>query len=121
MDYNINLAREGGKTVAKILGTHVLDNNAATLTNCAVANVMLPLTLKAGEEARKADVWLLSTMMKEYKTYVPILFLYGKWWVRFSSQIYLERSDFEWAGNMLKDLCQRVTAGDHLTTDDSKN
>ncbi|KAK2831008.1 hypothetical protein FQN49_007089 [Arthroderma sp. PD_2] len=53
-------------------------------------------------------------MATEYETMMPIFFFQGSWWVRASAQIFLEVSDFEWAGKMLLDLCERVGHGEHL-------
>ena len=46
MAYTENLAREGGKRVASILGTNrVLENESKTLGRCAMVNVALPLAV----------------------------------------------------------------------------
>jgi len=107
------------------LGTEVLDNNTSTLTNCGVVNVLLPLTVglsespgkhkvKAGDEAMKAYLWMLKTLMEEYKTFIPVALLYDQWWVRLSAQIYLDMDDFVWAGKTLKELCDRVRNREYL-------
>ena len=49
--------------------------------------------------------------MEEYSTFIAIIF-YGKaWWVRLSAQVYLTIEDFEWAGKVLKEVCERVQKG----------
>jgi len=119
------LARAGGKAVANILGTEVLDNSTSTLTNCSVVNVLLPLTVglsevpgthkvMAGDEAMKAYLWMLKTLMEEYKTFIPVALLYDQWWVRLCAQIYLDMDDFVWAGKTLKELCDRVRNREYL-------
>jgi hypothetical protein len=51
---------------------------------------------------------LTKSLADTYKTWLPIID-YGGWiWVRLCAQIYLEVSDFEFAGNALKILCERI-------------
>ncbi|KAI1814402.1 PLP-dependent transferase [Poronia punctata] len=106
MQYIENLAREGGKLVAKILGTEVLDNQSKTLSRCAMTNV--PLPIEASLASTQVQDWMNRTMMQEYKTFVPLLVDGGKVWARLSAQVYLDLEDFEWAGHMLLELCNRV-------------
>ncbi|KAA8649459.1 hypothetical protein EYZ11_008091 [Aspergillus tanneri] len=111
--YCTNLAREGGRRVAEILGTTVLDNATHTHTDCCLVNVRLPiqagysvrLTWK-GEPATPTD-WMQKTLIEDYHTFLPVFPFQDEWWVRLSGQIYLEMSDFEWAGHTLVELCRR--------------
>lgn len=92
MDYCSNLSREGGKAVAKILGTEILDNSTNTLTDCCLVNILLPLEIgssemegffKINEDTKmKAYQWMTEILKDEYKTFIPIHFLNEKWWVR---------------------------------------
>jgi hercynylcysteine S-oxide lyase len=119
--YCKRLALEGGKKIAAILGTHILDNDAQTLTDCCMVNVLLPIGigLEPNEHpylvnpGYRANVtkWISETMVKEFKTFVAIFFFQGQWWARVSGQVYLDISDFEWTGEMLKKLCERVGKG----------
>ncbi|KAJ5550304.1 Pyridoxal phosphate-dependent transferase major region subdomain 1 [Penicillium sp. DV-2018c] len=114
-DYCIHLSRTGGQRVADILGTRILDNAAHTLTDCCMVNVLLPITkptsgedsLVRGLDASPTTVteWMQQTMINSYRTFMPVFPFQGSWWVRLSGQIYLEASDFEWAGWTLKELC----------------
>ncbi|ORY59643.1 pyridoxal phosphate-dependent transferase [Pseudomassariella vexata] len=52
-EYMQNLAREGGKRVAEILGTEVMENRKGTLTQCAMVNVALPFRINTS--ASKTD------------------------------------------------------------------
>jgi hercynylcysteine S-oxide lyase len=125
ISYSTNLAKEGGKAVAKILGTAVMDNSTETLTNCCLVNVRLPLTVSdvkvtgtntlTDENGTEANEWMLNTLMEEYKTFIPIYSFQGQWWARLSGQIYLDMEDFEWAGVVLKELCERVGNDEFLT------
>ncbi|OHE90798.1 hypothetical protein CORC01_13904 [Colletotrichum orchidophilum] len=124
IDYLHTLAKSGGKKIAAILGTFILDNKSETLTKCAMVNVALPMvtgpdaeTVSVGSdgtvvvpetEAGVVGSWVVSKLMDEYQTFLPIYRHDGRWFTRVSAQIYLDESDFEWTGNMLKDLCKRV-------------
>lgn len=117
-NYCTRLAQEGGKEVAKILGTRTLDNDAHTLSECFMVNILLPLswpTSGKGSIVKDGDFpgasvtdWMQRTMIKEYSTFMPVFPFQGSWWVRLSGQIYLERTDFEWAGWRLKELCEKL-------------
>jgi len=117
-EYTTALAKEGGRRVAQILGTEVLDNSRGTITNCAMVNVALPLWVGEGAEAERqaADTtfWMEQKVMKEYGTYIVIYTYKGRWWTRLSAQVYLDMDDFEFAGRVLKDVCQRVEKREHL-------
>ena len=120
MRYCADLAKAGGIAVAKALQTEVLDNGEGSLTKCCFANVRLPLKIgDAQGEVREGDAaaatqWLVVTMVADHHTFMAVVFYAGVWWVRLSGQIYLEAKDFEWAGQVLKGLCERVRKGDYL-------
>jgi len=122
--YSWEIARVGGKRVASILGTDVMDNETSTMTQCCFSNVRLPLTFAirgqstnnqgvfSPEEAGKIQKWLNATAVKDFDTYLQIAFHSGHMWVRLSGQIYLELRDFEWVGFRLQDLCERARKGE---------
>ena len=121
------LAREGGKKVAEILGTEVLDNESGSMSRCSMINVALPLVVQGGEgqgeegkataipESDKAAAtnWMLQRLVNEHKTFVALYVYRGRWWARLSAQVYLELEDFEWAGQVLKEVCERVAKGEY--------
>ncbi|KAJ5986009.1 hypothetical protein N7522_013205 [Penicillium canescens] len=116
--YCIQLSRKGGQRVAEILGTKILDNVSHSLTECCMVNILLPLTKPtsgdesmiktAGAPSITVTDWMQQTMIGRFKTFMPVFPFQGSWWVRLSGQIYLEESDFEWAGWTLKDLCKML-------------
>lgn len=120
------LAREGGKKAAAILGTKILDNEVQSMTRCSMVNVALPLAVEGADGAELADLpkipqdevqdvsnWILRTLVDEYKTFVALYIYGGRWWMRLSAQVYLEVDDFEFAGRTLKEVCERVAKGEY--------
>ena len=125
MEYCHKLAKEGGNTVAKILGTRIMDNSTGTLTkDSCLVNVLLPLEISPSKIAGKhcidpghgaiATEWMQEALIEDFNTFMPIYFFQGQWWTRLSAQIYLELSDFEWAGAALKAICERAGRGEFL-------
>ncbi len=121
LEYCYDLSRQGGELAARILSTEVLENEEGTFGNCCLRTVKLPLQLKDVQKvAGRKDigpavmVWLTATMVKEYHTFMALVFYNMAWWVRFSSQVYLELSDFEWGAKTLNELCSRVREGEFL-------
>lgn len=124
--YCTRLARDGGARVAALLGTEVLDNEAATLGRCFFANVRLPLSLAACEAQAQAkgvarDVvqakvkaWAAEVMVREYGGFQALVEYGGGWWARLSAMVYLEMADFEWGAGVLKKICERVERGEWL-------
>ncbi|KAI1432901.1 pyridoxal phosphate-dependent transferase [Xylaria sp. CBS 124048] len=110
-EYNQTLAREGGQVVARILGTEALDNKARSMSRCAMTNVALPIDVSL-LSAATLD-WMMRTMVKEYKTFIAMITHADRLWARLSAQVYLDLDDFEWAGRILLELCERVKKGEH--------
>ncbi|KAH8913083.1 PLP-dependent transferase [Coniochaeta sp. PMI_546] len=133
IEYQTTLAKEGGKKVAEILGTEVLENKTGTLTNCGMVNVALPLVIVDDADVGKAEMtddgylkvprksayalthWMLETMMSDYHTFIALGVFGNRWWARLSAQVYLDMDDFEWTGKTLKALCERAASLDMVT------
>ncbi|KAH8435091.1 uncharacterized protein LDX57_012720 [Aspergillus melleus] len=121
MGYCTQLAQDGGKLVADILGTRVLDNKTNTYTDCCMSTVLLPIELSTsspvtlpwkGHRVSVSD-WMQQTLIEDYQTYLPVFPFQERWWTRLSGQIYLEMSDFEWAGHTLVELCAKLKEALH--------
>jgi selenocysteine lyase/cysteine desulfurase len=118
IEYNTKLAKQGGQLVAKILGTEVMDNSTNTLTDCCLVNVRLPLIAGAEKLPGVSTVdplygdtalqWMERKLSDDHKTFIAIAFFQNQWWARLSGQIYLDVSDFEWAGQKLKEISERA-------------
>ncbi|KAI0429436.1 pyridoxal phosphate-dependent transferase [Xylaria sp. FL1042] len=115
MEYTHTLAREGGRIVARILGTQVLDNGPqSNMARCAMTNVALPIDVDIASITTQH--WIMRTMVEEYKTFIALIVHAGRLWARLSAQVYLDVEDFEWAGHTLLELCERVKRGEAGTT-----
>ncbi|POS69630.1 aminotransferase [Diaporthe helianthi] len=60
------------------------------------------------EDAQKVWSWMTKALVDDYQTFVPLFYHAGRFWARLSAQVYLDMDDFEWAGDILKSLCERV-------------
>lgn len=65
------------------------------------------------KDAQRAWSWMTKLLVDEYKTFLPIYLHDGRFWTRLSAQVYLDVDDFQWAGEMLKVLCERVAKRDY--------
>ncbi|KAG6811148.1 hypothetical protein H0H92_008766 [Tricholoma furcatifolium] len=107
--YCHNLAVEGGRCIAEILKTEVMEMSEAPQELIGtMVNVLLPLTniLPSPEVMRALDNKLF-----ERRAYAVIYYHNGSWWTRISAQVYnqlLEISDFEEFGNILIGLCEEL-------------
>ncbi|KXJ89061.1 pyridoxal phosphate-dependent transferase [Microdochium bolleyi] len=127
MAYTESLAREGGKKIAEILGTRVLDNASGTMSRCAMTNICLPIKIAQGtaggdgkhegsvpaEDVPEVLQWMARELLDTYNTFLPTYLFQGEIWTRASAQVYLELDDFEWAGNVLLKLVDRVQKGEY--------
>jgi hypothetical protein len=101
-----------------------MTNQTRTLNQCCFANIRLPLVFenegKADDTSRrfavrdllKIRIWLNEKGVREFDTYLQVNFCAGWLWVRLSAQIYLDLTDFEWIGGVLKGLCTRLNSGE---------
>lgn len=118
--YCEHISNEGGKKVADMLGTEIMENQDKTLTKCCMANVKLPLQIGEGSGQVKpsdtfaACAWMAQTLIREHNVFAPPFFHDGFLWIRFSGQIYVEMEDFVAAAVVYQELCRRVGEGEHI-------
>ncbi|KAJ5434925.1 Aminotransferase class V/Cysteine desulfurase [Penicillium cf. griseofulvum] len=129
--YIHRVANEGADAVAAALGTDVMQEpdlkpgQESRMRQCALTTVRLPiavapagkepgsfdhtpLVVLSEEEAPGAFSWIQTQLLDNHNTFLPV-FRHGPWlWTRLSGQTYLETSDFESIGVVLRDLCERV-------------
>lgn len=115
MSYNHDLAIRGGKAAASILGTCVLDLSDNLLT-ASMVNVQVPIIksrLGSNIDAwiSSAGPWFFTTLLSEFKTVIPVYSYNGNIWARFSAQIWLEVTDFEYGARALMELSNRINQG----------
>ena len=60
-------------------------------------------------EVQGAVKWVGEMLLHKYKTYVPVYRYGDALWARLSAQVYLERSDFEWIGDVLREVCDSIS------------
>ncbi|OCB85273.1 PLP-dependent transferase [Sanghuangporus baumii] len=101
-EYCRNLALAGGKRLAEILGTRLLDENGEFTAN--MVNVGLPLTAEGTLDVLSR----INAHLEEKNVNGKPYYHNGKWWVRCSTQIYNEMSDFEKLGKELAEVCKTI-------------
>ncbi|EPQ52603.1 PLP-dependent transferase [Gloeophyllum trabeum ATCC 11539] len=102
-EYCHQLALDGGKRLAEIIGTSVMENEKGELTANAV-NVELPL---AGVPATlEVDQFLKEQLLFEWHCYAAHYYHNGRWWTRCSAAVWLEVSDFEYLGKAFTEICK---------------
>lgn len=60
------------------------------------------------EDAHRVWSWMTKVLVDDYQTFIPLFYHDGRFWARLSAQVYLDMDDFEWAGDTLKLICERV-------------
>ena len=119
MGYCTDLAIKGGRKMADILQTDVMEE-AAQSKRCCFANVRLPVPLDGIPNERKEEVgmeiaqWIAQKLVSEYDTYFGIYVHAGSLWARLSAQIYVDLEDIERGAYALKDLCKRATRKEYV-------
>jgi selenocysteine lyase/cysteine desulfurase len=127
--YLETLAKEAADIVAEVLGTEVMQEpnlnpgEESQLRRCGMSTVRLPITtrvelargtdsavlLSPGEGGAVVD-WFQRRITERYGTFLPLVEHGGWLWVRLCAQVYLEKKDFEWAAQVLKEVCAQFAA-----------
>ncbi|KAF8908098.1 pyridoxal phosphate-dependent transferase [Gymnopilus junonius] len=106
-DYCHSLAVEGGRLVAKILGTKVMDSTEEGELTANMTNFELPIpsTIKPSKEM---FFLFQDELIGVHNTFVPPFYYKGRWYARASAQIYNDLSDFEHLGEALVETCRKI-------------
>ncbi|KAJ3990989.1 pyridoxal phosphate-dependent transferase [Lentinula boryana] len=108
--YCHELAVRGGRRMAEIVSTTVLDspaNNAEVIAN--MVNVELPLSASTKPSA-EIQFLFSQELFETHKLFATCFVWQEKWWSRVSAQIYNEIGDFERLAKALIDVCGKITA-----------
>ncbi|KLO08806.1 PLP-dependent transferase [Schizopora paradoxa] len=102
--YCHRLALAGGRKLAELLGTSVMDQDGEFTAN--MANVKLPMDDIPVSAA--TDSKIMRALFIDWNCYAAHFHHNGSWWVRCSAQIYNEISDFEYLGRALMRICEEI-------------
>lgn len=105
--YTHNLALEGGKAIAKILGSSVLTPDDHQVAN--MVNIRLPFK-DLSHPKLSSPAHLMNLLMDRYNLFTPSFKHGGNMYTRVSAQIYLELSDFVRLGNIWKEIVDEINA-----------
>ncbi|RXW17161.1 hypothetical protein EST38_g8697 [Candolleomyces aberdarensis] len=105
-EYCHDLALKGGRRLAEILGTQVMDPDGSLTVNMVNVELPLPLTLKRTEQLYEK---LNSKLIEEHHTYSAWFSYNGKWWTRVSCEIFNDLEDFEKLGPAWLQVAKEIT------------
>ncbi|PPQ75057.1 hypothetical protein CVT26_012059, partial [Gymnopilus dilepis] len=108
-DYCHSLAVAGGKLVARMLGTKVMDLAKDAELTANMTNIELPIPSSV-LPSKELFFLFEDEMMGVHKIFVPPFYFRGRWWARVSAQIYNDMSDFERLGKALVETCQKISS-----------
>ncbi|EMD33519.1 hypothetical protein CERSUDRAFT_118090 [Gelatoporia subvermispora B] len=111
--YCHDLAMQGGKKLAEVMGTKVLDPSGEL--TLSMVNVLLPLPVESAEgevyskdTLRAINTHLREKLLLQWNTYAAHYFHAGGWWCRCSAQVWNEVSDFEYLGKAFNAVCEEI-------------
>ncbi|KAG5641881.1 hypothetical protein DXG03_004021 [Asterophora parasitica] len=104
-EYSHALALEGGKRLAEILGTRVMDPDGELTLNMVNVELPFPGTIRPTE---KLVVKFQRKLLEEKKAFSAFYYHNDRWWTRCSAQIWNELEDFEKLGNIWVEACQEI-------------
>lgn len=104
-DYCHSLALAGGKRLARLLGTSLMDTTGEFTLN--MTNVELPLAPSISSN-NGTTLEIVRNLLEGWRVSATIFQHNGKWWVRVCTQVWNEISDFEYLAKALKDSCEKV-------------
>ncbi|KAG6917108.1 hypothetical protein DXG01_003928 [Tephrocybe rancida] len=104
-DYCHDLAVKGGKRLAEILGTRVMDPEGDLTLNMVNVELPFPGSIAPTPEI---DIKFKEKMLYTYKAYSAHFYHNGRWWTRCSAQIWNELEDFEKLGKFWVIVCAEM-------------
>lgn len=105
--YCRDLALQGGKRVAEIMGTRLMDESEGNVQTLNMVNVELPLNVPSDKAAYVTEV-LTKRLLLDHKAYAAHFLHNGKYWTRLSAQLYNELADFEKMAEAFVLVCKEI-------------
>ncbi|WVQ77138.1 hypothetical protein IAR50_006821 [Cryptococcus sp. DSM 104548] len=115
MEWCHSLAVEGSKRLKHRWPDAVIMDTPTPSLTAAMSNITLPHIpppTSFADQAQQAR--FLEDGMFEANCFAACYVHAGKWWVRFSAQVWNELSDFDHLRGVLEDLCLQIKNGKHL-------
>ncbi|KAG5651325.1 hypothetical protein H0H81_009078 [Sphagnurus paluster] len=108
-EYCHKLAIQGGKVLAEVMGTRVLDPDGDLTVN--MVSYIVPFQLPFPGNflpTEEIEIKLKTKMLEEHKAYSAHFYHNGRWWTRCSAQVWNEVEDFENIGKAWLVVCAEV-------------
>ncbi|KAL1949376.1 hypothetical protein VTO73DRAFT_8257 [Trametes versicolor] len=111
--YCHQLALDGGKRLAEVMGTRVLDESGELMAHMTDVQLPLPVEKAHGEiysptQLGEIEKAFQDKLLLEHNTYSAHYFHAGAWWTRPSAQVFNEVSDFEYLGKAFNAVCKEI-------------
>lgn len=104
MSYNHRLAVDGGKCLAQIFKTEVLQDEDQIAN---MVDVRLPIN-DPDDPKMSSSFWTNTLLTRFPQVFVPAYKHGGKWWIRVSAQIYNDIRDFRTLGDVVMTICDEL-------------
>ncbi|KXN90312.1 hypothetical protein AN958_04345 [Leucoagaricus sp. SymC.cos] len=104
-EYCHNLALEGGRRMAEIFGTRVIDPNGELTVNMVNVELPFPDTIPFSPQINAS---FMTKMFDERNAQSAPYYHNGRWWVRCCAQVYNELEDFEKLAKHWIEVCDEV-------------
>ncbi|KAJ3935050.1 MAG: pyridoxal phosphate-dependent transferase [Lentinula lateritia] len=106
-DYCHRIALEGGKRLAQILGTEIIDQGQDFQFTLSMVNVAVPFP-PTMSSAFEIDMAFRRKLLIKRKIYPAFFYHNGKWWIRCSAQIWSQVEDFEVLGEAILEASKEI-------------
>ncbi|ODM97045.1 hypothetical protein Ocin01_09636 [Orchesella cincta] len=104
MKYNHDLAYNGGKRMAEMFGTDIMQDE-----NQIGSMVDVRLPVNTPDDPNLNDEWWIDEQLYNHtETYSSVYKHDGRWYTRVSAQIYNDMSDFEFSARHFLDICNEL-------------
>ncbi|KAG6865150.1 hypothetical protein C0991_004833 [Blastosporella zonata] len=104
-EYCHNLALKGGKRLAEVLGTRVMDADGELTLNMVNVELPFPGSIQMTPEI---SLKFSEKLLYKYKASAAYYYHNNHWWTRCSAQIWNELEDFEKLGKVWLVVCAEV-------------